>query len=88
MQQQLVRLQAESEAYLVQVNRIPSQQSASTSFLQHTAADGQNTATSRTNQTNQVATHVDAQLDEIKDLILDAQTTAQQDFEDIHSNIN
>ena len=39
MQQQLARLQAEKEAALTQVKRLQSQQSASTSFLQRTAAD-------------------------------------------------
>ena len=76
MQQQLARLQAEKEAALAQVKRLQNQQSASTSFLQRTAADVQNTATSATNHTNQLATHVDTQLDEIKALILGAHTTA------------
>ena len=88
MQQQLARLQAEKEAALAQVKRLQSQQSASTSFLQRTAADVQNTATSASNQTNQLATHVDTQLDEIKALILGAQTSAQKDFQRIHANID
>ena len=88
MQQQLARLQAEKEAALAQVKRLQSQQSASTSFLQRTAADVQNTATSATNQTTQLATHVDTQLDEIKALILGAQTSAQKDFQRIHANID
>ena len=88
MQQQLARLQAEKKGALAQVKRLQSQQSASTSFLQCTAADVQNTTTSATNQTNQLATHVDTQLDEIKELILEAQTTAQGNCQRIHSNIN
>ena len=88
MQQQLARLQAEQEAALVQVKRLQSQQSASTSFLQRTAADVQNTASSANNQTNQLATYVDSQLDKIKELILGAQTTVQEKFQRIHSNIN
>ena len=80
MQQQLARLQAEKEAALAQVKRIQTQESASTLFLQRTAADVQNTATSAGNQNNQLATHVDLQLDEIKALILGAQTTAQENF--------
>ena len=88
MQQQLARLQAEKEAELAQVKRRQSQQSASTSFLQRTAADVQNAASSAANQNNQLATHVDTQLDEIKALILGAQTTAQENCERIHSNIN
>ena len=59
MQQQLARLQAEKEAALAQVNRLQSQQSASTSFFQRTAADVQNTASSATNQNTQLATDVD-----------------------------
>ena len=74
MQQRLPRLQAEKEAALAQVNRLQSQQSPSTTLLQCTAADVQNTASSATNQTNQLATHVDTQFDDIKALILVAQT--------------
>ena len=48
----------------------------------------QNTATSAANQNNQLATHVDSQLDEIKALILEAQITAHENFQRIHSNIN
>ena len=59
MQQQLARLQAEEEAALAQVKRLQSLQSTSTSFLQRTGADVQNTATSATNQTKQLAKHVD-----------------------------
>ena len=76
MQQQLARLQAEKEAALAQVKRLQLQQTASTSFLQRTAADVQNTASSAANQNSQLATHVDTRLDEIKALILGAQTTA------------
>ena len=54
MQGQLAQLQAEKEAALTQVKRLQTQQSASTSFLQRTAADVQNTATSATNQNNQL----------------------------------
>ena len=86
MQQQLARLQAKKKAALAQVKRLQSQQSVSTSFLQRTAADVQNTATFTTNQTNQLVTYVDTQLDEIKALILVAKTSAQQDFEGIYSN--
>ena len=74
MQQQLARLQREKEAALAQVKHLQSQQSASISFLQCTAADIQNTATSATNQTKQLATHVDSRLNEIKALVLEAQT--------------
>ena len=88
MQQQLARLQAEKEAALAQVKQLQSQQTASTSFLQRTAADVQNTTTSAANQNNQLATHVDLQLDAIKALICGAQTTAQKYFQRIHSNIN
>ena len=88
MQQQHARLQAEKEAALAQVKRLENQQSASTSFLQRTAADVQNTASSTANQNSQRATHVDTQLDNIKALILGAQTTAQENFQPIHSNIN
>ena len=88
MQQQLARLLAEKEAALAPVKRLASQQSASTSFLQRTAADNQNTASSATNPTNQLATHVDSQLDEIKAPILGARTSAQKGFECFHSNIN
>ena len=88
MQQQLARLQTEKEAALAQVKRLQSQIYASTSFLQRTAADLENTAFSAANQNSQLATHVDTQLDEIKALILGAQTTAQENFQRIHSNIN
>ena len=88
MQQQLARLQAEKEAALAQVKRLQSQQSASTSFVQRTAADVPNTASSAGNQNSQLTTHVDTQLDEIKALILGAPTTAQENFQWIHSNIN
>ena len=88
MQQQLACLQAEKEAALAQVKRLQSQPTASTSFLQRTAADVQNTATFAANQDSQLATHVESQLDEIKALILGAQTTAQENFQLIHSNIN
>ena len=60
---------------------------ASTSFLQRTAADVQNTATSAANQNNQLATHVDSQLDHIEALILGPQKIAHVNFERIHSNI-
>ena len=49
MQQQLARLQPEKEAALPEVKRLQSQHTASTSFLQRTAADVQNTATSAAN---------------------------------------
>ena len=88
MQQPLARLQAEKEAALTQVRRLQSQQSASTSFLQCTAADVQNTASSAANHNSQPGTHVDTQLDAIKALIPGAQTTAQEHFQRIHSNIN
>ena len=88
MHPQLGRPQAEKKAAHTQVKHLQSQQTVSTSFLQCTAGDVQNTATSTTNQTNQLATHVDTQLDEIKALILGAQTSAQKDIEHIHSNIN
>ena len=58
MQQQLPRLQAEKEAALAQVKRLQSQQTASTLFLQRTAVDVQNTASSAANQHTQLATHV------------------------------
>ena len=74
MQQQLSRLQAEKEAALAQVKRLQSPQSACISFPQRTAADVPNTATSAANQTNQLTTHVDTQLDEIKALMLVAHT--------------
>ena len=80
MQRQLAQLQAEKEAALAQVKRLQTQKSTSTSFLQRTAADVQHTATSAANQNNQLATHVDSQLDEIKALILGARTTAQEKF--------
>ena len=88
LQQQLARLQAEKEAALAQVKRHQSQQFASTSFLLYTAADVQNTASFAANQNSHLATHVDIQPDEIKALILGAQTTAQENFQRIHSNIN
>ena len=88
MQQVLAQLQVKKEAALAQVKLLQSQQSASTSFLQRTAADVQNTASSAANQNSQLATYVDTQLDEIKALILGAQTTAQENFQRIHSNIN
>ena len=88
MQQQLARLQAEKEAALARVKHLQSQQSASTSFLQRPAPDVQNTASSAANQNSQLATHVDTQLDAIKALILGAQTTAQENLQRIHSNIN
>ena len=88
MQQQLTRLQAEKEVALAQVKGLQNQQSASTSLLQRTAADVQKTAFSAANQKSQLATHVDTQFDEIKALILGAQTTAQANFQCIHSNIN
>ena len=73
IQKQLARQQAEQEAALAQVKRLCSQQSASTSLLQRTAADVQNTASSAANQNSQLATHVDTQLDEIKALIVKPQ---------------
>ena len=88
MQRQLARLQAEKESGLGQVKRLQSQQSASTSFLQRTAADMHPTASPDANQNSQLATHVDTQLDEMKDLILGAQTTVQENFQRIHSKIN
>ena len=88
MQQHLARLQAEKEAALAQVKRLQSQQSASTSFLKRRAADVQNTASSAGNQNSQLATHVHTQLDEIRALILSAQTIAQEYFQRRHSNIN
>ena len=88
MQQQLARLQAEKEGALAQVKRLQSPQSASTSVLQRTAADVQNTASSAANQNSRPGTHVETQLHEIKALILDAQTTAEENFQRIHSNIN
>ena len=72
MQQPLAQLQAEKEPGLSQVKRLQSQQTASTSFLQRTAADVKNTVSSATNQNRELATHVDTQLDEIKALILRA----------------
>ena len=48
----------------------------------------QNSATSAGNQNNQLATHVDLELNDIKAFILGAQTSAQKDFESIHSNID
>ena len=88
MQQQLARVQAEKEAGLAEVKRLPSQQSARTSYLQRTAADVQNSAGSAANQNSQLATHVDTQLDKIKALIVGAQTTAQENVQRIHSYIN
>ena len=88
MQQQLAPLEAEKEAALAQVKRLQSQQSASTSFHQRTAADVLNTASSAANQNSQLATHVDTQLNEIKALIHGTQTTAHKNFQRIHSNIN
>ena len=88
MKHQLARLQAEKEVALAQVKRLQSQQSARTSFLQCTAADVQNTASSAANQNRHLATHVDTQLDEIKALILGAQTTTRENLQRIHSNIN
>ena len=88
MQQQLTRLQAEKEAALAQVKHLQSQQTASTSFLQRTAADVQNTSSSAAHQNSQLATHINTQLDEIMALILGAQTTGQGNFQRIHSNIN
>ena len=88
MQQRLGRLQPEKEAALAHVKRLQSQQTASTAFLLQTAADMQNTASSATNQNRQLAPHVDTQLDEIKALILGTQTTAQENFQPIHGNIN
>ena len=88
VQRQIARLQAEKEAALVQVKHMQSHQFARTSCLQRTAADVQNTASSAANQNSQLATHVNTQLDEINALILVAQTTAQENFERIHSNIN
>ena len=70
MQQQLAQLEAEKEAALAQVKRLQSQESASISFLQRIAADGQNTASSAANQNRKLATHIDTQLDEIKAIIL------------------
>ena len=59
MQPQLARLQPGKEAALTQVKRQQSQQTTSTSFLLRTIADVQNTATSVTNQTNQLGMDVD-----------------------------
>ena len=87
-QQQLARLQGEKEAALAQVKRLQSQQTACTSFLKRTAAHVQNTATSAAKQNNQLATHVDLQLDEIKAHIRGALTTAQENFQAIYSNTN
>ena len=86
--QQITRLQAEKEAALAQVKRLQGQQSASTSFLQRKAADVQNTDSSAATQNRQLATHVDTLLDEIKALILGAPTTARENFQRIHGNIN
>ena len=80
MQRQLAQLQAQKEAALAQVKRLQTQQSSSASFLQRTAADVQNPATSAANQNTQLASHVDSQRDEIKALILGAQTIAQENF--------
>ena len=81
-------IKAEEEAALAQVKWFQSNQSASTSFLQRTAADVQNTASSAANQNSQLATYVDTQLDEIKARILGAKTSAQANFQRIHSTIN
>ena len=88
MQQQLARLQAEEEAALAEVKHLQSQQSANTSFLQRTAADVQNTASFAANQNSQLVTHVDTQVDDIKPLILGAQTIAQENFQRFYGNIN
>ena len=40
------------------------------------------------NYNSQLATHVYSQLDEIKRLILTAETSAEKDYERIHYNIN
>ena len=87
-QQQLARLQPEKVAALAQVKGLQSLQSTSTSFPLRTAADVLNTGTSATNQTNQLAIHVDTQLDVIKALMLRALTSPQKDMELIHSKIN
>ena len=76
MHHQLAGLQAEKEAALAYVKGLQSKQTASTSFLQCTAADVQKTAYSAVNENSQLATHVDSQLDEIKVLIHVARTTA------------
>ena len=47
-----------------------------------------NAASSAANQNSQLATHVDIQLDQINGLVLVAQTTAQENFQQIHCNIN
>ena len=88
MQQQLARLHGEREGALAQVRRLQGLQSGSASRLQRTAADVQNTASSAANQNRELATHIDTQQDEIKGLILGAQTTAQENLQRIHSNIN
>ena len=88
MQLQLAQLQPENEAALAQVKCLQSQQAASTSSHQQTAADVQKTASSAANQNSQLATNVHTQLDEIKALILAAQTTEQENFLRIHSKIN
>ena len=87
MPPQLAQLQAFTESALSQVKRRQSQPSASTSFLQRTAADVQNTASSAANRNRQQATHVDTQLDKIKPVILGAYITAEKNFQQIHSNI-
>ena len=88
MQQQVARLQVEKEAALAEVKRLQLPPTASTSFLQRTAADVQNTAASAGNQHNPLATHVDLHLNDIKARILGAQSTAQENFQCIHRNIN
>ena len=88
LQQQCARLLAEKAATLAQVKRLQSQQSASTSLLQRTAADVQNTASSAPNENSQLATYVDSQLDAIQALILGLQTIVQDKFQRNHSNIN
>lgn len=87
MQHQLVRLQAEKETALAHVKCLQAQHPASISFLQGTVADVQNTATHANNQTNQWATHVDSQLNELKARIVEGQASPQKDFERIHRNI-
>ena len=87
IQQQLTWQEAEKEAALAQVKRLQSLQTASTSFLQHTAAEVQNTASSAANENSQLVTHLDSQLHAIKALIIGAQTTAQENFQRNHSNI-
>ena len=88
MQQQLARLLAEKEVSLAQVKGLQTQSCPSTSYLQRTAADVQHTATIATKQTNQLAIHVETQLNKIQALILVAPTSSQQDFQRIHANID